>query len=127
MDRSRIPNEFFTSPGDYAALIVPGGNSEYFYGRGEGAAEAKRLIRQMVADGKWVGGIGSGVRVLGEAGVLRGLAVASQNHDLERLRELGVKAEDVPLKVSAPVITARSGWDKDAFVKELLEAIGAGD
>jgi putative intracellular protease/amidase/tRNA A-37 threonylcarbamoyl transferase component Bud32 len=112
---------------DYTAVIFPGGNSEHFRGNGPGTADAKKLIDQLLAEKKQIGAIGSGVLILGDAGVVNGHKIAAQPDYLETLRQQGADAKSIPWAVSGQIVTARSGRDYEDFVKAVLQTLGQGD
>ena len=107
----------------YRAVIFPGGNSEEFSGKGPGAADAKRVIDAARQSRLCVAGIGSGVLILGRAGVLGEREVACQDRYLEELRKLGAKAYFEDLRVDDSIVTARSGGDIAKFVQAVVRCV----
>lgn len=105
-------------PGDYDALVIPGGFS------GERlikSADALSLIRQFHRQRKLVAGICAGTGVMAHAGVLQGIkATGTTSATIEAGGGIYVPG---PVSIVGKVITSQSSGMAD-FNRSLIEALG---
>ncbi|MGE0116426.1 MAG: type 1 glutamine amidotransferase domain-containing protein [Dongiaceae bacterium] len=112
------------SPGEYDALVLPGGQINPDLLRVE--PKAVDFVRQMFRAGKPVAAICHGPWLLIEADVVRGRRATSYKSIRTDLRNAGAQVVDEPVVVDQGLITSRQPDDLDAFCRKLVEEIGEG-
>lgn len=108
-------------PGDYDALLLPGGVGNPDQLRMD--QRAVNLIRQFVEAGKPVAAICHGPWLLVEADVLRGRRATAWRSIRTDLRNAGATVVDEPAVTDRNIITSRMPDDVPAFTAALIEAI----
>lgn len=108
-------------PGDYDALLLPGGVGNPDQLRTN--SRAVELIRTFALAGKPVAAICHGPWLLVEADVLRGKTATSWPSIRTDLRNAGAKVVDQAAVTDGNIITSRMPEDVPAFTQALIEAI----
>ena len=108
-------------PGDYDALLLPGGVGNPDQLRMNSGAV--KLIRRFADVGKPVAAICHGPWLLVEADVLRGRRATSWASIRTDLRNAGATVVDQPVVTDGNIITSRMPDDVPAFTRALIEAI----
>lgn len=103
----------------YDALIFTGGWSDEFIGDTPSGRQAKHAIESALAERRCVAVLGTGVRILADAGVLQGREVAAQPQYQELLRAAGATLTDQGCSASGPIITGRSSRDAQELVDQV--------
>jgi protease I len=111
------------SPGDYDALVLPGGVANPDALRTSTAAVA--FVREFVESGKPVAAICHAPWTLVEADVVAGRAVTSWPSLQTDLRNAGATWKDEEVVVDGNLVTSRKPDDLPAFNRAVVEAIGA--
>lgn len=112
------------SPGDYAALVLPGGQINPDLLRVDETAMG--LVRAFLDGGKVVAAICHGPWLLVEADAVRGREVTSYKSIRTDVVNAGGKWVDREVCVADGIITSRSPEDLPAFVAKIVEEIGEG-
>ncbi|GAB4547012.1 MAG: type 1 glutamine amidotransferase domain-containing protein [Phycisphaerales bacterium] len=108
-------------PGDYHALVLPGGvmNPDALRVR----QDATGFIRAFFKDGKPVSAICHGPQILIDCGVLEGRTVTSYPSIKMDLKNAGARWVDAEVVTDAGLTTSRTPDDLDAFMKKTIEEI----
>jgi protease I len=111
-------------PGDYDALVVPGGlfNPDTLRANDRALAFARGFFDK----GKPVGAICHGPWVLADADVLDGRSVTSVPNIRRDIERAGAKWSDDEVVVDAGLVTSRTPKDLPAFCAKLVEEIAEG-
>jgi protease I len=109
--------------GDFDGLIVPGGYAPDLIRR---HPEAVKFVRDIDAEGKFLGTICHGGWVLCSAGVMRGRRVTSFFAIRDDVVNAGGLWEDAAVVVDRNLVTSRTPDDLPVFCVKCLEVIGAG-
>ena len=107
-------------PGDFAGVIVPGGNCPDYLRRDDAVVA---LVREVASRGGVVGAICHGGSVLCSADILRGRRVTSHPAIAVDLRNAGGRWEDAEVVVDGPLVTSRHPDDLPAFWRAFAEAL----
>lgn len=110
-------------PGDYDALLLPGGVGNPDQLRMD--ERAIELIRRFADSGKPVAAICHGPWLLVEADLLRGRRATAWKSIRTDLRNAGATVVDQPAVIDGNIITSRKPDDVPAFTGALIEAIEA--
>jgi protease I len=110
------------SPGEFDALLLPGGVMNPDHLRME--TKAVQFVRDFAATGKPVAAICHGPWMLVEADVVRGKNVTSWPSIRTDLLNAGAKWTDQEVVSDGQFITSRKPDDIPAFSRTLIEAIG---
>jgi protease I len=111
-------------PGDYDALVLPGGvmNPDKL----RQIPEAVEFVRAFFEADKPVAAICHGQVTLVEAGVVKGRKMTSYKAVRTDLENAGAEWMDEPVVVDGKLITSRHPGDLEAFNSKLMEAIERG-
>ena len=112
-------------PGDYVALVLPGGVANPDQLRTDDGAVA--FVRRFVEDGKTVAAICHAAWTLVEADVVRGRRLTSWPSLQTDVRNAGGTWVDEEVVVDAGLVTSRNPGDLPAFCRTVLEEIAKGD
>ena len=112
------------SPGDYDALIVPGGTVGADTLRGD--EEAVAFVRGFFEQEKPVGVICHGPWTLAEADVVRGRTLTSYPSLQTDIRNAGGEWVDEEVVTDQGLVTSRNPNDLPAFCSKLVEEIAEG-
>lgn len=110
-------------PGDYDALLIPGGVGNPDKMRTDEAAIA--LVRAFDAAGKPVAAICHGPWMLAEAGIVKGRTVSPWPSIRTDLRNAGAIIVDQEVAVDGNLVTSRKPQDIPAFTEALIAAVEA--
>jgi len=108
-------------PGDYDALLIPGGVGNPDKMRME--ADALEIVRAFFAADKPVAAICHGPWLLAEADVIDGRTVTSWPSIRTDLRNAGAEVVDKEVQVDGRLITSRKPDDIPAFTEALIRSI----
>jgi len=108
-------------PGDYDALVLPGGVANPDFLRMD--ADAVRFVRDFVTTGKPVAAICHGPWTLVEAGVVSGRTMTSWPSLRTDLANAGATWVDEQVFVDNGLVTSRKPDDLPAFCQEMLTEI----
>ena len=111
-------------PGDYDALVLPGGtlNSDKIRTNPKAIA----FVKAFMDAGKPVASICHGPWILIEAGVVEGRTLTSTTRIATDLKNAGAHWVDSEVVVDGNLLTSRSPRDLPAFNAALLEAVARG-
>jgi protease I len=111
-------------PGDYDALVLPGGtlNSDKIRTNPKAIA----FVKAFMDAGKPVASICHGPWILIEAGVVEGRTLTSTTRIATDLKNAGAHWVDSKVVVDGNLLTSRSPRDLPAFNAALLEAVARG-
>ena len=111
-------------PGDYDALVLPGGtlNSDKIRTNPKAIA----FVKAFMEAGKPVASICHGPWILIEAGVVEGRTLTSTTRIATDLKNAGAHWVDSEVVVDGNLLTSRSPRDLPAFNAALLEAVARG-
>ncbi len=112
------------SPGNYDALVIPGGQINPDKLRAD--KQAMSLVRDFVDSGKPVAAICHGPWLLVEADALKGRDATSYHSIRRDVENAGAKWIDREVVVDNGIITSRSPDDLDAFVGKIIEEVAEG-
>ena len=112
------------SPGDYDALLIPGGVGNPDQLRGDENAVA--LVREMHDAGKPMAVICHGPWMLVESGVVRGKRVTSWPTLQTDIRNAGGNWVDEEVVVDKGIVTSRKPDDIPAFNEKMLKVFAQG-
>jgi protease I len=114
------------SPGDYDAVVIPGGVANADFLRMD--ADAVRFVQEHVKAGKPVASICHGPWLLVEADVVRGKALTSFASLKTDIRNAGGRWDDLEVQVCTAngwtLVTSRTPDDLPAYNREALKAFG---
>ncbi|WP_324780955.1 type 1 glutamine amidotransferase domain-containing protein [Thiobacillus sedimenti] len=108
------------SPGDYALLVLPGGQAPATL-RKEPAAIA--VARAFMDANKPVAAICHGPQILITAGVMRGRRATCFHTVAGELQTAGAHYADLPVVVDGRLVTSRQPSDLPAFMRELMDQL----
>jgi putative intracellular protease/amidase len=112
---------------DFAAVVFVGADVQDMC-HGPAREDARRVIREMMAAGKWVTALCHGEAVLAFAGTLKGKKAARNlNVATKFAPDCGAHWVDEPFVISGRVITGRSPPDAVPFARALLRSLGRPD
>jgi protease I len=111
-------------PGDYDALVLPGGviNPDHLRTN----EKAVQFIKQFAHSGKPVAAICHGAWTLAEAGVVKGRTLTSWPSIKTDLKNAGANWVDKEVVLDGNFITSRKPDDIPAFCKKVIEEIADG-
>lgn len=109
-------------PGEFDALLIPGGYSPDHLRTDE---HAVRLVRAFDRQGKPVAAICHGPQLLIEAGVVKGRRLTSYPSVRTDLQNAGARWVDEAVTTDRNLITSRTPADLDAFGAELINHLKA--
>ena len=112
------------APGDYDALVIPGGQINPDLLRVDESAMA--VVRGFLDSGKPVAAICHGPWLLVEADAVRGRDVTSYPSIRRDLENAGANWLDADVVVDEGIITSRSPEDLMPFVAKIIEEVGEG-
>jgi len=107
-------------PGDYDALIVPGGRAPE---RLRKNAKVLEVVRAFFAAGKPVSAICHGPQVLLSAGVLSNRSATCYRTVAKELAAGGARYQDSEVVVDANLVTSRQPSDLPAFLRETMKKL----
>jgi protease I len=108
------------TPGDFDALLIPGGFSPDIL---RGDAPAVEFVRAFVESGKPVFAICHGPQLLISAQVLEGRRVTGWRSIVQDLRNAGADYVDAEVVVDGNLVTSRQPADIPTFVRESLKKV----
>lgn len=111
-------------PGDYDALVIPGGQINPDLLRVDQSAMA--VVRSFLDSGKPVAAICHGPWLLAEADAVRGRDVTSYKSIRRDLENAGANWLDEEVVVDQGIITSRSPADLRPFVAKIIEEVQEG-
>ncbi|WP_028609432.1 type 1 glutamine amidotransferase domain-containing protein [Paenibacillus harenae] len=106
---------------DYAAVIIPGGDSPAHL---MNDADVQSFVRQADQAGITIAAICHGPQILAAAGLLRGRTAAAYPGISAEIEAAGGHYVDQEVAVDRNFITSRTPKDEPAFIKETLERLG---
>jgi protease I len=109
------------SADDYDALVLPGGQMNPDFLRGN--RKAVELVREFVESGKPTAAICHGPWTLVEADVVRGRQLTSYHSIKTDIRNAGGEWVDQEVVVDGNLVTSRKPDDLEAFSDKLIEVI----
>jgi protease I len=109
------------SPGDFDALVIPGGGAPENLRIND---EAVKFTREFIESGRPVAAICHGPQLLISAKVLDGRTLTSVNKIRDDVMNAGGSYVDEPLVVDGNLITSRVPADLDQFNEAVAEAVG---
>src|SRR5881398_3589565 len=112
------------SPGDYDALLIPGGVGNPDQLRGD--ENAVNFVREFAESGKPIAAICHGPWVLVEAGVARGRTLTSWPTLQTDIRNAGGTWVDQEVVVDRGLVTSRKPDDIPAFNEKMIEEFAEG-
>lgn len=107
-------------PGDYDALLLPGGKAPALLRRN---SQVLALVRHFFEADKPVAAICHGPQILISAGVLAGRAVTAYRGVAHELVEAGAHYRDTEVVVDGNLVTSRIPADLPAFLREFLKKL----
>jgi protease I len=110
------------SPGDFDALLIPGGYSPDKLRADE---EAVAFVRDFMKTGKPVFSICHGPQILITADVLRGRRITGWKSIRQDIKNAGAEFADKEVVVDGNLVSSRQPSDLPAFVKASLEKLKA--
>lgn len=108
------------SPGDFDALVIPGGLSPSNLREHE---EVNAFVRSFFELNKPTAAICHGPQVLASAGVLTGRTLTGVRGIQEELENAGAIFEDAEVMVDGQLITSRTPPDLPAFSRQILHSL----
>ena len=111
------------TPGEFAALVIPGGYSPDKLRTNKGMVE---LVREMFDRGKPIAAVCHAPWMLVEADALRGRTVTSWPSIRTDLTNAGATWVDREVVVDGNLITSRKPEDLEAFSRTLIDLLDAG-
>jgi protease I len=103
--------------GDYAALIIPGGQAPDRMRINDGLVE---IVKTAHARKLVIGAICHGPQMLIEADILRGLNVTCYKSVLTDILNAGAIYHDLPAIIDAGIVTSRTPADLPEFCRQIL-------
>lgn len=108
-------------PEDYAALLIPGGQSPDHLRADPRFVD---FVRRFDATGHPVAAVCHGPQLLITAGLVKGRTLTAWKTIQEDLRQIGANVKDEPVVIDGNWITSRQPEDLEAFSDALLRALG---
>lgn len=108
------------SPGDFDALLIPGG---YSPDKLRAYEEAVAFVSNFMKTGKPVFSICHGPQILITADVLRGRRITGWKSIKQDIRNAGAEFEDSEVVVDGNLVSSRQPSDLPAFVRASLEKL----
>lgn len=109
-------------PGDYAALLLPGGKAPAAL---RDDAQVQALVRHFFAAGKPVAAICHGPQVLVSAGVLAGRTATACRSVAHEIKAAGAQFRDAEVVVDGNLVTSRTPADLPAFLRAFIQKLRA--
>ncbi|MBI4511285.1 MAG: type 1 glutamine amidotransferase [Deltaproteobacteria bacterium] len=107
-------------PGDYQALLIPGGKSPEHLRADE---RFVRFVQRMDEEGKLVAAVCHGPQILLTAGLVRGRTMTAWKTVQVDLRQAGAHVVDREVVVDENLVTSRKPDDLEAFSREILNEL----
>lgn len=108
-------------PGDYDAVIIPGGKSPAHL---QGSEEIIAFLTQMDKDGKTIAAICHGPLLLVKAGLLDGRNLTAYPKLHAEINDAGGRFIDKAVVVDDNLITSRTPEDEPYFIEETINKLG---
>lgn len=108
------------SPGDFDAVVVPGG---WAPDRLRRYKEVLDFVREMDKNGKTVAAICHGGWVLASAGIVKGKRVTCVSAIKDDMINAGAKYSDEEVVVDGNMVTSRMPSDLPAFCREIIKLL----
>lgn len=109
-------------PGNYAALVLPGGKAPAAI---RNSPAVQEIARAFLSSGKPVAAICHGPQILISAGVMKGRKATCYESVAPEMRDAGVQYQDLEVVVDGNLITSRKPDDLPAFCRELVRMLKA--
>jgi len=107
-------------PGDYGALVLPGGKAPATLRKDRHALE---IARHFFTESKPVSAICHGPQILVSAGLLKGRKATSYKSVAKEIKDAGAVYEDREVVVDGNLVTSREPSDFPAFLRETMKLI----
>lgn len=107
-------------PGEYEALILPGGKAPGILRQDTHALE---ITRHFFQEDKPVSAICHGPQILISAGLLKGKKVTSYKSVAKELKDAGAVYDDKEVVIDGNLVTSRQPSDIPAFMRETMQMI----